>query len=89
MIKFWLAVTLDEQLKRFREREKIAHKKFKITEEDWRNRKKWPKYEQAICDMIERTSTEIAPWNVIAGNDKPFARVEVLRTLVKRIEERL
>jgi len=89
VIKFWLAVTLDEQLRRFREREKIAHKKFKITEEDWRNRKKWPKYEQAICDMIERTSTEIAPWNVIAGNDKPFARVEVLKTLVKRIEERL
>ena len=87
--KFWLAITLEEQLKRFREREKTPFKQFKITPDDWRNRKKWPQYQQAVSDMIERTSTEIAPWKLVAGNDKLFARVEVLKTLVKRLETSL
>jgi polyphosphate kinase 2 (PPK2 family) len=84
--KFWMAVTPQEQLRRFKEREKIAYKRFKITDEDWRNRKKWPQYERAICDMIERTSTEMGPWNLIAANDKLHARVAVIERLCDRIE---
>jgi polyphosphate:AMP phosphotransferase len=87
--KFWLAVSLDEQFRRFKEREKIAYKRFKITAEDWRNRKRWPLYERAICDMIEQTSSDLAPWNLIAGNDKLHARVEVLTRLCDWLEARL
>jgi polyphosphate:AMP phosphotransferase len=87
--KFWLAITADEQLKRFRDREKTQFKRFKITEEDWRNRGKWDDYERAVCDMIDRTSTQIAPWTLVEANDKNFARIKVLRTLCDRIEETL
>jgi polyphosphate:AMP phosphotransferase len=87
--KFWMAVTPHEQLRRFREREKTPHKRFKITDEDWRNRKKWPLYEQAIDDMIERTSTDIAPWHVVAANDKLHARVTVIERLADAIEAAL
>ena len=87
--KFWMAVTPQEQLRRFKEREKIAYKRFKITDEDWRNRKKWPQYERAICDMIERTSTEVGPWSLIAGNDKLHARVAVIESLCDHIESQL
>jgi len=87
--KFWLAVTPEEQLRRFKEREKTPHKRFKITEEDWRNRKKWPAYEKAICDMFERTSTDIAPWNLVSANDKLHARVEVIERLCDRLEQAL
>jgi polyphosphate kinase 2 (PPK2 family) len=89
VIKFWLAISLDEQLRRFKEREQVAHKRFKITKEDWRNRKKWPAYERAVCDMIERTSFDLAPWHVIAANDKHYARIEVLQRLCDAIEELL
>jgi polyphosphate:AMP phosphotransferase len=84
--KFWLAISPDEQLRRFKERAKIPHKQFKITDEDWRNRKKWPQYERAVADMIDRTSTGVAPWNVIASNYKPWARVEALKRLVETLE---
>ena len=87
--KFWMAVTRQEQLRRFKEREKIAYKRFKITDEDWRNRKKWPQYERAICDMIERTSTEVGRWNLIAANDKLLARVTVIERLCDHIESHL
>ncbi|MGH6720318.1 MAG: polyphosphate:AMP phosphotransferase [Alphaproteobacteria bacterium] len=87
--KFWLAIDQDEQLKRFRARQGIAFKQFKITNEDWRNRKKWPAYEAAICDMIDRTSTSIAPWTIVEANDKRFARIKVLSTVVQAIEARL
>jgi AMP-polyphosphate phosphotransferase len=86
LVKFWLAITKDEQLRRFREREKIGFKRFKITEEDWRNREKWDDYERAVCDMVDRTSTEIAPWTLVEANDKNFARIKVLKTLCLRIE---
>jgi polyphosphate:AMP phosphotransferase len=89
VVKYWLAVTLDEQLRRFREREKVAYKRFKITEDDWRNRKKWPRYEQAVSDMIERTSSENAPWNLVPANDKLYARVAVINRLCDVLEERL
>mgnify|MGYP003382246241 FL=1 len=87
--KFWLAISQAEQLKRFKERAKTPHKQFKITDEDWRNRKKWPAYESAVADMIDRTSTDIAPWHLIASNDKPWARVETLKRLVETIERAL
>jgi polyphosphate:AMP phosphotransferase len=89
MAKFWLAVTKEEQLKRFNERKKTPFKAFKITEEDWRNRKMWKAYERAVCDMVERTSTEIAPWSVVSANDKMFARIEILKTLCERVEAAL
>lgn len=86
VVKFWLAITEDEQLRRFKEREEIGFKRFKITEEDWRNRKKWAEYERAVCDMVDRTSTEIAPWTLVEANDKNYARIKILRILCQRIE---
>jgi polyphosphate kinase 2 (PPK2 family) len=89
LVKFWLAIDSAEQLRRFREREQTRFKRFKITAEDWRNRKKWKDYERAVCDMIDRTSTEIAPWTPVEANDKNHARIKVLRTLVDRLEDAL
>jgi len=86
VVKFWLSISKEEQLRRFKEREKIAFKRFKITEEDWRNREKWDDYEHAVCDMVDRTSTEIAPWTLVEANDKNFARIKILKTLCERIE---
>ena len=86
VVKFWLAISKDEQLARFKEREKIPFKRFKITEEDWRNREKWDQYEHAVCDMVDRTSTEIAPWTLVEANDKHFARIKILKTLCCAIE---
>ncbi len=86
--KFWLAIDKETQLKRFREREKTSFKRFKITDEDWRNRKKWDAYEGAVCDMVDRTSTEYAPWTLVEANNKYFTRIKVLRTLCKALEER-
>ena len=89
IVKFWLQISKEEQLRRFKEREKIAFKRFKITEEDWRNREKWDAYQQAICDMVERTSTANARWTLIEANDKNFARVKILRTVCERLEAEL
>jgi AMP-polyphosphate phosphotransferase len=89
VVKFWMAITPQEQLRRFEERKATPHKNFKITEEDWRNRKKWPLYEGAVADMLDRTSTDVAPWDVVASDDKLFSRVEVLRHLCERIEAAL
>ena len=86
LVKFWLAIDQQTQLKRFKEREQIPFKRFKITEEDWRNREKWDDYVDAVGDMVDRTSTEIAPWTLIEANDKRFARVKVLRTINEAIE---
>ena len=87
--KFWVTVTKDEQLRRFRERERTPFKSFKITPEDWRSRRKWNDYERAVCDMIERTSNELAPWVLVAANDKFSARIEILKTLCERVEAAL
>ncbi len=89
IVKFWLAITPDEQLRRFQQRSETPHKTFKITEEDWRNREKWPLYEQAIGDMIDRTSTQIAPWHVIASDDKLWSRLQVLEVLCERLDQAL
>ena len=89
LLKFWLSISQEEQLRRFEERQVTPFKRFKITEEDWRNREKWPEYERAICDMIDRTSTEIAPWTLVESENKYYGRIKILRTLVKRLEEEL
>ncbi len=87
LCKFWLHITPEEQLRRFKEREVIAYKRWKLTDEDWRNREQWGKYEEAVNDMIERTSTVYGPWTLVEGNDKRFARVKILRTLCERLEK--
>lgn len=87
VVKFWLSIDKDTQLERFKEREDTPHKRFKITEEDWRNRDKWDDYGNAVADMVDRTSTEIAPWTLVEANDKRFARVKVLRTLNQALED--
>jgi polyphosphate:AMP phosphotransferase len=84
--KYWLQISKDEQYRRFKEREKTRHKQFKITEEDWRNRKKWDEYQVAAADMIERTSTSYAPWTIVESNDKLHARIKIIRTLCERLE---
>jgi polyphosphate:AMP phosphotransferase len=87
ILKFWLTITREEQLARFKAREEIGFKRFKITDEDWRNREKWEEYERAVCDMIDRTSTDVAPWMIVEANDKRFARIKVLKALCERIEQ--
>lgn len=87
VVKFWLAIDQDTQYQRFKEREQIAFKRFKITEEDWRNRDKWKEYCDAVGDMVDRTSTTIAPWTLVEANDKRFARVKVLRTINEALEK--
>lgn len=89
VIKLWLVVSKDEQFRRFRERQELGYKRFKITDEDWRNRDKWEAYSEAVCDMVDRTSTEIAPWTLVEADDKYWARVKVLRTVCDRIETAL
>jgi polyphosphate:AMP phosphotransferase len=86
VVKFWLAISEAEQLARFRERESTPWKNFKITKEDWRNRKKWQAYAAAVNDMVERTSSDLAPWTLVEAEDKRYARVKVLRTLVEAVE---
>ena len=86
LVKFWLHISKDEQLRRFKEREKIPYKQYKITEEDWRNRGKWDAYRQAVVDMLQNTSTSYAPWTIVEANDKLWARIRALRTIVEAIE---
>lgn len=86
VVKLWLHIDADEQLSRFEARAATPFKQHKITEEDWRNRERWGDYEIAVEDMIERTSTEIAPWTLVEANDKNHARVKVLRTVADALE---
>jgi polyphosphate:AMP phosphotransferase len=87
LLKFWLHIDKDEQLRRFQEREKITYKQYKITKEDYRNRDRWDDYEHAVNDMVERTSTEYAPWTLIEGNNKRYARIKAIRTLCEELEK--
>jgi AMP-polyphosphate phosphotransferase len=82
MFKFWIHISKEQQLQRFEARQNTPHKQWKITDEDWRNREKWDDYWHAVSDMIEQTSTVHAPWTIVEGNDKRFARVKALRTVV-------
>lgn len=86
VLKFWLAISHEEQLKRFREREHSPYKQFKITSEDWRNRRKWKLYEQAARDMFTQTDTPTVPWHVLDANDKRHARLEILKRIVLALE---
>lgn len=89
LAKFWLHISPEEQMRRFQERETQPWKRYKITAEDYRNRDKWDAYRRAADDMIERTSTEYAPWTLVAANDKRHARIEILKTLCRRLEAAL
>ncbi|MBQ8092490.1 MAG: polyphosphate:AMP phosphotransferase [Clostridia bacterium] len=87
VIKFWIHIDQDTQLARFTDRQNTPEKQWKITEEDWRNREKWPQYEMAVNEMIEKTSTEYAPWYIIESNDKKYARIRTLKIIVKALEK--
>jgi AMP-polyphosphate phosphotransferase len=89
VIKFWLQISEAEQLRRFEEREKSPFKKWKITPDDWRNRKRRKQYEVAAEEMFERTDTAVCPWHIISGEHKWWARIEVLKAVVKRVEAAL
>ncbi len=89
VLKFWLHIDKEEQAKRFRDRQQNPDKSWKITDEDWRNREKWELYEMAVDEMLVRTSTTDAPWIIIEGNDKYYARIKVLETVVEALEKRL
>lgn len=89
VLKFWLHISPEEQLARFKEREKTPWKMHKITEEDWRNRERWDDYAQAVHEMVLRTNTPACPWHLVPANDKKHARLEVLETTIEAIEAAL
>lgn len=89
VVKFWVDVDKDEQLRRFKERENTPNKRWKITEEDWRNREKWELYESAVNEMFQRTSTETVKWTVLESNDKLYARIKALEIIIDAIEQKL
>jgi len=89
LAKFWIHISREEQLRRFKERESTGYKAWKLTEEDWRNRGKWEEYEAAVEEMLLRTSTRTAPWDLVAGNDKYSSRVRILSVLVERLSREL
>jgi len=87
IVKFWLQISPEEQLRRFQNRQKDPVRRWKLTDEDWRNRDKTEQYDEAIEEMFARTHHELAPWHIVSGEQKKWARVHVLETLNKRIEE--
>ena len=89
LVKYWVHISKDEQLRRFKQRERLAHKRWKLTDEDWRNRKRWKAYEKAVDDMVAYTSPRHAPWTLVEGDDKNHARLKVLRTLADRLARAL
>ena len=89
VLKFWLQIDKDEQERRFTERQNNPAKQWKITEDDWRNREKYPQYKAAIDDMFRLTSTTFAPWIVLESDDKRYARIKALRIIVEALEKRL
>ena len=86
LVKYWMHITKEEQLRRFQQREHLAYKRWKLTDEDWRNRRRWDAYEEAVDEMVARTSTRRAPWILVEGNDKNYARLKVLEALNERLE---
>lgn len=89
LAKFWVHISRDEQLRRFEERKRTGYKAWKLTDEDWRNRGKWGDYEDAVEEMLLKTSTRTAPWTLVEGNDKYHARVKVLAALVELLSREL
>ena len=89
LVKFWLHIDKEEQMKRFKERQVLTHKQWKITDEDWRNRKKWDAYKVAVDELLFRTSTSYAPWTIVEANSKYHARIKTLNTVISAMEKRL
>ncbi|HUJ25882.1 MAG TPA: polyphosphate:AMP phosphotransferase [Myxococcales bacterium] len=89
ILKFWMQISQEEQLRRFKDRQVTPYKQYKITEEDWRNRDKWDAYGEAACEVFEKNSTKLAPWVLVEANDKNHARLKVLRTVTDALEEEL
>ena len=89
VLKFWLHIDPKEQLKRFKDRERTAYKRWKITDDDWRNRQKWNRYEEAVNNMIARTSTRAAPWQLVPAKNKHIARILILDSVIKALEDAL
>lgn len=89
LVKLWFHISLEEQLTRFESRQATPHKRWKLTEEDWRNREKWDLYEDAVVDMLQKTSTRTAPWTIVEGNDKYWGRVKTLKTILEVLEPAL
>lgn len=89
IFKFWMHISKEEQLERFKERERINYKSWKITDEDWRNRAKWEDYQAAAQDMVLKTSTQNAPWTLVEANDKLYSRIKVLRTVAEKLRQAL
>jgi polyphosphate kinase 2 (PPK2 family) len=89
LFKFWLHIDKDEQLRRFQSREGDRLRSWKLTDEDWRNREKWDRYEEAVNDMLLKTSTISAPWTVVEGDSKMYARVKILKTVVDKLSQEL
>ena len=89
VLKFWMQIDKEEQARRFKARQENPDKQWKITDEDWRNREKWDQYEEAVNEMLIRTSTSYAPWIIVEGNCKYYARIKVLETVVDALEKRL
>ncbi len=89
VVKFWLQIDPDEQLRRFKQREEVSYKRWKITDEDWRNREKWGIYKAAVDEMIYRTSTKAAPWTIVEANCKLYARIKTIKTVIKAIERKM
>lgn len=86
VMKFWVQITEEEQLARFKARKEDPYKQWKLTEEDWRNREKWPLYVEAANEMFEKTDKKHAPWVLIEGNDKKYARIEVLKQIIRHVK---
>ncbi|MDK2948191.1 MAG: AMP-polyphosphate phosphotransferase [Methanolobus sp.] len=89
IIKFWLHLDQETQLKRFKRRANTPHKQWKITPDDWRNRENWNLYREAVDEMLEKTSTTYAPWTIVEANDKRYSRIKTLKTIVKALEQKL
>ena len=89
VLKFWLHIDKDEQERRFKERQQNPEKQWKITEEDWRNREKWTQYEEAVDEMLQKTSTAYAPWHILESKDKKYARIKALKTVIEAIEKKM
>ena len=89
IIKFWVQIDKDTQLERFTERQNNPEKQWKITDEDWRNREKWDQYEDAVNEMLKKTSTTFAPWHILESVDKKYARIKALKIIIKELEKAL
>jgi polyphosphate kinase 2 (PPK2 family) len=89
IVKFWLQIDQDEQLRRFEGRQDISYKQWKITDEDWRNRDKWNQYKLAVVDMLQKTSTSYAPWTILEANCKRYARVKAMQTVADALDAAL